>query len=470
MDTQRPNVIALHWGADGLETVTDPKRARELYSGDRTHQVMWGADQRDDTLDVGAGGDNRVAFHPGRDYKWGGGIGAARVEWQALRGAGVPLRSDLFRGDAGFDDLDLLWDIVDGQNRALKAKGIDAAWLLDNAPNIFIAEETIRQTGEIEEEKLVELSARDLLPSVTYNTFLETYRYDRMSAKINGIAMPSNMVGFAERGVKQSGDVDRVPVYKPLHWFESGASWEWFELERIAEARGNGMPNLDIVNERMRMARLQHELTYNNVALFGWPALKLTGVLDSPDLAAQTTGAAQQLGANSDPAEDLAVFVTAFTSILNSSVNIEKPDTIALGTEAFIYINTTLYFDVSSGVTRTLASVIMEQLGPLGLKDILWIPEMEYRTEQDSMWENEMGFSADLAQRWAGGIGAENVMLIFRRSAETGRMVVGKPIAARPQETVQDRTTVRLVQSLGSFDVRRPKSFAIITNIGPAAA
>lgn len=465
----RPNVIALHYGADGIETVTDTKRARELYGTKKTHQVHWGADERDATLDVG-GGNARVAFHPGRDYQWGRAASIARMEWQALRAAGVPLRSNLFRGDAGFDDLDLLWNMTDGQDPAMRARGYDAKWLLDNAPNIYIAEETIRQTGEIEEESLIELSARTLIPSVTYNTFLESYRYDRVADKINGIAMPANMAGMAERGVSQSGDVDRAPVYKPLQWFESGASWEWFELERIAEARGNGMPNLDVVNRRLAMAKLQHELTYNNVALFGWPNLNMTGLLDCPDLASETVGAAQQLGTNSNPVEDLAVFVDNFKAILNNSVNIEKPDTIALGTSAFIYINTTLYFDVSSGVTRTLASVIMEQLGPLGLKDILWIPEMEYRSAQDTAWQQEMGFSASLAQRWAGGIGGDNVMLIFRRSAEAGRMVIGKPVAARPQETVSDRTTVRLVQSLGSFDVRRPKAFRIVTDIGPFVA
>src|SRR5690606_17170999 len=145
--TNRPDVIALHWGSDGIETVSDPKRARELYAGKSQHQMHWGADTRDDTLDIGGPGDRNVRFHPGRDYRWGKNITAARMEWNGLRAAGIPLKSDLFRGEAGFDDLDRLWDIVDGQSPAMRAKGIDAHWLLDAAPNIFVAEETIRQTG-----------------------------------------------------------------------------------------------------------------------------------------------------------------------------------------------------------------------------------------------------------------------------------------------------------------------------------
>ena len=457
-------VIALHWGSDGLEVVTDTKRARELYSGDT--QMVWGADTNDKTVDVG-GGDYRHKFHPGRDYQWGAMVSHARAEWRALQAAGVPLKSDLFRGEHGFDDLGLLFDLVDGQNKAMKAKGYDGHWLLDNAPSIYIAEETIRQTGEIVEEELVALSARSLLPSVNFNTYLESYRYDRIADKLNRIAMPANMAGATERTVPQSSEVTRTPVYKPLHWFDAGASWEWFELEYFAEARANGAPDLDIVNRKLRNARLQHELTYNNIAFFGWPALGLTGVLDSPDLASETVPAAGQLGAGTTE-DDLAIFVDNFKAIIDNSVNIEKPDTIALGTSAWTYINTTIFKGLESDSTETLASVIMKQLAPLGLRDIVWVPEMEYRAAQESQWQNEFGFSASLAERWAGGIGGENVMLIFRKSAEAGRMVIGKDVAARPQETIQDRTTVRLVQSLGSFDVKRPKAFRIVTNIGPA--
>jgi hypothetical protein len=141
-----------------------------------------------------------------------------------------------------------------------------------------------------------------------------------------------------------------------------------------------------------------------------------------------------------------------------------------LGTRAWSYINTTMFKTVDTDSTRTLASVIMEQLAPLGLKDIVWVPEMEFSQAQADAWENEMGFSTALAETWAGGIGGENVMLMFRRSPDSGKMVIGKPIGQRPQFTVEDRTTVRVVQSLGSFDVRRPVDFRIVTDIGPYVA
>ncbi len=281
--------------------------------------------------------------------------------------------------------------------------------------------------------------------------------------------MPVGMGSATERAVKQSGDYDRAPVYKPLHFFESGATWEWFELERHAETKANGAPDIDIVNLRLRMAREAQEHTYNNVALFGWPAMKLTGLLDCPELATYSTDAAQELGANSDPVEDLAIFVNVVKDIINTSITIEKPDTIALGTGAWLYINTTDYKSVDAGMNETLAAAIMRHIGPLGIKDLVWIPEMDYRAEQKAAWIS-MGFSDDLSERWAGGIDTENVMVVFRKSPETGRMVIGKDVAARPQNTVEDRTTVRYVQSLGSFDARKPAAFRIIKDIGPAAA
>ena len=463
---KQTDILGLHYGRDGVEQVTDPKRAAQLRKA--AHEVHWGRDEKDTTIDVG-GGDVRRSFHPGRDYKWGGIASIARMEQDRLRGQGITLRGDLFRGEDGLDDLSTLWDIVDGE-RKHKAKGHGGAWLLDNAPNLFVAQETIRQTGEIEEEEMIELSAASLIPSVTYNTWMDAYRYDRRARKLNGIAMPINMSGFSGQSVPQSGTVENLPVYKPLQWFGSGASWEFFELEYLAEARSNGAANFDMVRERMDMAMLQHKLTYNGIAFFGWPDMGITGVLDSPDLASETVAATQQLGANSNPEEDVAVFVDNFTAILNASLTAEKPDTICMGLGAWHYINTTDYKSVDSGMNESIAQAIMRKLGPLGLKDMLWIPEMEFRQAQADAWEDEIpNFPTALAERWAGGINQENVMLIFRKSAQTGRMPIGKPVGARPQETVSDVTTVRMVQSLGSFDVRKPKSFRIVTGIGPAA-
>lgn len=467
MNTQT-EILGLHYGRDGVEQVTDPKRAAELRKA--AHEVHWGRDEKDTTVDVG-GGDVRRSFHPGRDYRWGGIATIARLEQERLKSQGVAIRSDLFRGEDGLDDLATLWDIVDGSDRKHKSQGHDGAWLLDNAPNLFVAQETIRQTGEIEEETMVELSARSLLPSVTYNTWLDAYRYDRRARKLNGIAMPTNMSGFAGQSVPQSGTVENLPVYKSLQWFMSGASWEFYELEYLAEARSNGAPNFDMVRERMDAAMLQHELTYNGISFFGWPDMQITGVLDSPELASETVAAAQQLGAvGSTPEDDVAIFVDNFLTIINGSLTAEKPDTIAMGTGAWTYINTTDYKSTDAGMNESIAQAIMRKLGPLGLKDMLWIPEMEFRQEQADAWQNEIpNFPTALAERWAGGIDQENVMLIFRKSPQVGRMPIGKPVGARPQETVQDVTTVRMVQSLGSFDVRKPKSFRIVTDVGPAA-
>lgn len=461
--------LAIHLGEDGIEPVTTRKRFKELYQSDEHHRVVWGADERDGSLDCGGGDLRNWKIHPGVDYQFGAARSMAQVEWARVKAAGVPLRSNLFRGEDAIveEDLNLLFGIRDGE---YKRHGRDAAWLFDAAPNLYIAQETIRQTGEIIEEDLVEMSARTLIPSVTLNTWMDAYRYDRVASKLSSVAMPIALDSLTEQGVPQSSYFQRTPVYKPLEFFRSGASWEFFELERLAEARSNGAPNLDIVNDRLKNARLEQEVTYNFTTLFGFPMSGRQGLFDALVAANRTVGAAQQLGANNDPEEDLAIFVDNWTEMIVSSVNIERPDTIALGTGAWVYINTTDYKSTDAGMNESLAQAIMRQLGPLGLKDIVWAPEMDYRAEQETAWQEETSLPAALAAKWAGGLNGENVILMYQKDVEKGRMVIGKPIAARPQETVQDRTTVNLIQSLGDYDLRRPISQRLITDVGPATA
>jgi hypothetical protein len=102
------------------------------------------------------------------------------------------------------------------------------------------------------------------------------------------------------------------------------------------------------------------------------------------------------------------------------------------------------------------------------LKDIIWVPEMDYRSEQDDSWAEDIGLPAALAESWAGGLGTENIMLMFAKNPMAGRMNIGKPIAARPQQQVNERTCVLFLQSLGEYDVRREKAYRLVTNIGPA--
>ena len=464
MNTDKP--LAVHWGTDGKEIVSTPERMKELYRGADTNLVVWGADERDPTLDVG-GGTERVKFHPGRDYRFAGAASMASMEWDRLKDRGLPLKSNLFKGEDAdvANDLSIFMEVCDGDR---KRQGWSASALFDAAPNLYIAQETIKQTGEIIEEDLIDMSARTLLPNVNMNTWLDAYRYDRIAEKLMTIAMPVSLSTYSERGTPQSGDVERAPVYKSLEFFNSGASWQFFELERHAEARANGAPNIDIVQRRLKLARFAQEVTYNFTALFGFPLTGRKGLFNELVTANRNVAAAQQLGANGNPEEDLALFVDNWTEMLTTSVMAEKPDAIALGTGAMIYISTTDYKTVDAGMNESLIDAIFRKLRPLGLRDIVWAPEMDYRSAQATSWQNDTKLPAALAAAWAGGLNGENVMLMYKKDPEVGRMVTGKEIAAQPQDTVKGRTEVELWQSLGDYDLRRPISFRLVTDIGPA--
>ena len=464
-DNQKPSILGMHYGADGIVPVRTSAEARKLWGTDANHLNHWGVDVRDET--TATGGTKEIKFHPGRDYQFSGeNKTMARLEWNGLVAAGLPLKSALFYGSDSDvqNDLDILWNVAEGTYR-----GKNGAWLFDAAPNLYIAQETIKQTGELIEEEFIQMSARSLLPSVTHNTWMDVYRYDRLANKLSGVAQPVSLAGMdTERGVRKAGTYSRTPVYKTLEFLESGASWGWYELERAAEARQYGAPNIDIVREEIANAILQQELVYNFATFFSYPQTKIKGLLPALEEAGRTVTAPGQLGAGTVE-DDLALFVDNFTEMLISSIMVEKPDTIALGTAAMIYISTTDYKTVDAGMNESLMEAIMRKLGPLGLKDIVWVPEMDYQSEQATSWFDEIGLPQNLADAWAGGLDQTNIMLMFAKNAQVGRMNIGKPIGARPQQKIGERTQVTYLQSLGEFDVRRPKAYRVVKDIGPAA-
>lgn len=463
-ENQTPSILGMHYGADGIVPIKTAAQARELWGVE--HTDMWGVDERDES--VNTGGTKEVKFHPGRDYQFGGQDKTiARMEWAGLVSAGLPLKSSLFFGaDSDVaNDLDILWNVASGSYR-----GKDGAWLFDAAPNLYIAQETIKQTGELLEEEFIQMSARSLLPSVTHNTWMDVYRYDRMSKRLSGVAQPVSLGGLdTERGVRKAGSYSRTPVYKTLEFLESGASWGWYELERAAESRQYGAPNIDIVRDEIANAILQQEIVYNFATFFSYPQTKIKGLLPALEDAGRVVPAAQQLGAGASVEDDLALFVDNFTEMLISSIMVEKPDTIALGTAAMIYISTTDYKTTDAGMNESLLEAIMRKLGPLGLKDIVWVPEMDYQSEQATSWFDEIGLPQSLADAWAGGLDGTNIMLMFAKNNKVGRMNIGKPIGARPQQKIGERTQVTYLQSLGEYDVRRPKAHRVVKDIGPAA-
>ena len=423
-------------------------------------QDRWGnGDKLDPTLE-----GEYMRFHPGRDIKWH--LKTVVPQMQMLEESGIitidSLYTDghfkpagLFKGDEGLNDFTNFMDVCDG----LRAREI-----LDIAPDAFIAQELIKQTGETVEEKRVKLTARDFLPFTNYNTWQVRYRFDRIEERGHGFSQPMDIGSMA--GIPTPTQrVTRKPVYRPLYHHYSGAVWNTMALEALAEARANGAPDLQEVQRFTRMAQDDIRRTENCMAYFGNEGEGIIGLVDNDEIT--RTDAGGQVG-SVDTVADRALFVDTVCAIFEESIDNESVDLILVGTRMWCYLNKTLYFDgVTSGSTETLLSVIMKAVGPMGVKRIEWAPEMEFRQLQATRLQSEHGFSQALAERWAGGFNQENVIVFMDSSRPAGSVAMGKALGARPQETFRDEVEVRYVASSGGFDVRQPAAFRIRTNVGP---
>ena len=449
--------VAATWdvAAGAMRTISETERML-------THNItdQWG---NGDAVDPTVHGQY-MRFHPGRDIGWDmstafqqaimlDSAGVFRVE--SMFDSGAPQTSQFFKGAQGLKDFENLIDICSGKH---------ARTVLDIAPDLFIQAEMIRQTGEVVEEEFVELTARRLLPFTNYNTWLPQYRYDRIAKRGHGFSLPVDINSHA--GIPtQKQAIRREPVYKPLYHHIGSAMWGVLELEQLAETRANGAPDFNIVQTFTQEAQETLRRTENAIAYFGWFEQGLQGLLDNDDVT--KTAAAQILGANTNPEEDRALFVDTVCDVLNASIRIEAVDTILVGTEAWCYLNRTIFKSVNADSTRTLLSVIMEAITPMGVKRIEWAPEMEFRQPQATQLTNEHGFSTALANRWSGGLNQQNVIAFINSNKAKGSVAMGKAISTRPQERFRDDIEVRYIMASGGFDVRKPAAYRVLTNVGP---
>ena len=346
-------------------------------------------------------------------------------------------------------------DVCDGRR---------AREILDIAPDVFIAQELIKQTSETVEEKRVKLTARDFLPFANYNTWQTRYRFDRVEERGHGFSQPMDINSMAGIPTPKQR-ITRRPVYRPLFHHYSGAVWNTLALEALAEARANGAPDLQEVQRFTRMAQDDIRRTENCMAYYGHEAEGIIGLIDNDEI---THTAAGGLVGSVSTVADRSLFVDTVCDVFESSIDNESVDTILVGTRMWCYLNKTLYFDgVTSGSTETLLSVIMKAVGPMGIRRIEWAPEMEFRQAQSTRLEKEHGFSEALADRWSGGLNQQNVIVFMDSSRTAGSVAMGKVLAARRQEKFREEVEVRYVASSGGFDVRQPAAYRIRTNVGP---
>ena len=163
---------------------------------------VWGANDSDPTV---KGIHSR--FAPSRDIRWSGREGRVFDQCERLVSLGVPLKSHrspggLFADAAGMDDLGILHELATGQGRWRNFRLGGFRCLADAAPDLFVAQELVKATGEIIREEFVELTARRELEFVDYNTYLQVYAWDRMDRRgpvVSQYVNAQDMSGFSFR-------------------------------------------------------------------------------------------------------------------------------------------------------------------------------------------------------------------------------------------------------------------------------
>lgn len=454
------NALALCWDSAAGRAVPV---TREQILAERVANVqdVWGANDADPTLE-----GSRKRFDPARDIRWGGRVSAVFDQCERLAGCGVPLKSHreggLFRGAVGCADLELLNDLATGQGRW---KGFSIGGfrtLYDAAPDLFVAQELVKATGEIIEEQFVDLTARRELLFKDYNTYLQLYAWDRMSRRGPAMSQIVNVQDVSSLSFRKT-QLARQQVFGSLIHHRDGCAWTDMELATYAEAQANGAPAQNIVADEMREMRRRLLFTENGMAYFGMPSVgvpgaPIYGLITHPDIPHNAAGT---LGTS--PADDVEVFLGPIKANFVDTQGIESYDSIMVGLGLWAYLTTTDYKDASSDSNETVADVIMRKAAAFGVTKMVYVPEMAFRSDEETRLVNEGGLSAALAEAWAGGFEGEDVIALVKRGQDKGSVARGKDVAMLPQEVRHGSHEAQGLMSSGGFDLKQPKAFQILT-------
>jgi hypothetical protein len=422
---------------------------------------VWGANDSDPTLE-----GSHVRFDPARDIRWEGRASAVYDQCERLAGLGVPIKSHrtmgLFRGTDGIADLELLHDLATGAGRwrGFRLGGFKS--LYDAAPDLFVAQELVKATGEIVEEIFLELTAERELEFVDYNTYLQVYAWDRMSRRgpmMSQFVNAQDMSAFSFRKTQLA----RQQVFGSLMHHRDGCAWTDMELATYAEAQANGAPQQNIVAEEMAATRRRLKMTENLLAYFGMPNIgvpgaPIWGLITHPDIPHNAAGTF-----GTDSATDVENLLGPIKANFVDTQGVEAYDKIMVGLGMWAYLTTTDYKDASSDSSETVADVIMRKAAAFGIKSMVYVPEMSFREDEETRLTDEQGISAALAEIWAGGFEGEDVIALVKSDRKKGAVARGKDIAALPQEVRHGSHEAQFFMSSGGFDLRVPDAFQILT-------
>ena len=339
--------------------------------------------------------------------------------------------------------------------------------VIDNAPGLYVFTELLKRSEKLIEEDFTKLWARRIFPIMDLNTWLPQWMYERFDERavfpslVDIEYLPSN----APRGSE-----NRAAVPRPLVFWHHAASWSNLELMRYAEAVANGAPNIQLDQRRINMAVKMMDWMEDIFAFFGEDDLDIQGLFSAQATTGIERVASGGVFGSSTTEADRELLTREVKLILRQTEQELIPDTIMLGTETWLYVNDKRYGDATADSNQTVLEAAEATLRKFGIKDILWTPEVGWSEAQENRLKAH-GLPDAAAQKFAGGIGGNQDMVVMKRDASVLELVVAKNRVMYPaRETVNDRVEARMIQGGGGMVFYRPKGIKIVTNVGPDPA
>ncbi len=391
----------------------------------------------------------------GDDVEWGPG---AMQEFRAMR-SGELKRSDSalktkidlrefesvsdFRfalsdssGDAKYDARDL-------------AKAITPA-RVDEAPSLFLASELTLLMPEIIRVERQMPYARTILPMRFLNApGARYYRFDVFD-DYGEAQWTSNF-----DGTPPVGGETRQEVTRPLHYMWMMARWGLRELLEWQQARSNGRTLPNFTTERPRGARESLLRLENYWLWFGGPTgslilgllstVKDLGVVSSHGIPISTSANWANL-----TAEQIVALVTAAVTRITIG-GVEVPNTILMPIGMYNFIATTQW----PNTQMMILGVLMTALKPMGITEIVAVPEMGYRLELENKLKT-LKYDDATAKRYAGGINGKDVMVVLSRNPAKVAGIVSQDVRSLPPEVRPTQTSVIQLLASGGCEVRYP--------------
>jgi hypothetical protein len=338
-------------------------------------------------------------------------------------------------------------------------------YVIDSAPGIFLFTEMLKRTEILIREDFTELWARQIFPVRALNTWMPQWEFQRFDTRAE---MPQYVQVEGLPSSAPRGSENRAAALRNLAFWHHGASWSNIELMRYAEGVANGAPNIKLDQERINAAVRMMDVKEDLLTFFGDPDVDILGLFSAEaSTGIERVASGGLFGAGSTEV-DRALLTRDVKQIIENSEFVLQPDTIMLSTKSWLYVNDKRYGSDAADSNQTVLEAAEATLRKLGIKDILWVPEVGWSQKEEDRLKAH-GIAAGEAARLAGGLSSQQTMVICKRTPDVMEMIEAKSRVMYPaRETVNDRVETRMLQGGGGLAVYKPEAVKIVTNVGPS--